>query len=182
MKITELNWSRYREFLDMLRGMDVQRGVEIGVYKGKYTEIIMSKMPDLELYAVDAFKVYGKYKDYEVTDLETEALKQTQERADKCGFKIIQAWSLDAAKQFEDESLDFMFLDANHDFVHVAEDLNAWTPKIKKGGIVAGHDFFDSVQERYGVKYVVPAWCEHKRVPELFVMKGDRIPSWYYVK
>lgn len=49
--------------------------------------------------------------------------------------------SLRAAKLFEDASLDFVFLDAAHDFTSVTEDLHAWWPKIRVGGTLAGHDY-----------------------------------------
>lgn len=179
---TILPISRYIGFPDLLKELGIKKGVELGVYKGKYSEILMDKIPGLDLTAIDAWKTYKGYKDYEVTDLETEALRQAKERAEKKGFKIMQEWSVEASRQFEDESLDFIFIDCNHDFAHVVEDLAAWSPKVKKGGIISGHDFFESRQERYGVKYAVPAWCTYLRVPMLFVINGDRIPSWFYVK
>jgi hypothetical protein len=179
---TVLPISRYIGFPDLLNELGIKKGVELGVYKGKYSEILKIKIPDLDLTGIDGWKTYKGYKDYEVTDLETEAFNQAKQRAEKNGFRIIQAWSVDASKMFEDESLDFIFIDSNHDFAHVIEDLAAWSPKIKKGGIISGHDFFESRRERYGVKYAVPAWCAYQRIPMLFVINGDRIPSWFYVK
>lgn len=49
--------------------------------------------------------------------------------------------SVRAAKLFADGCLDFVFLDAAHDFVNVTEDLHAWWPKIRPGGLLAGHDY-----------------------------------------
>jgi len=45
------------------------------------------------------------------------------------------------AKDFEDESIDFLFIDANHTYEYVSQDIAAYLPKIKPGGIIAGHDF-----------------------------------------
>ena len=53
------------------------------------------------------------------------------------------AWSADAAKTVPDDSLDFVYLDARHDFNGVFEDLSVWWPKLKMGGILAGHDYCD---------------------------------------
>lgn len=49
--------------------------------------------------------------------------------------------STEASKQFEDNSLDFVFIDASHQYQDVKNDLKHWLPKVKKGGIIAGHDY-----------------------------------------
>jgi predicted O-methyltransferase YrrM len=58
-------------------------------------------------------------------------------------LNIIRDLSVNASKKFKNESLDFIFIDACHDYECVIEDLNAWYPKLKKGGIIAGHDYYD---------------------------------------
>jgi predicted O-methyltransferase YrrM len=47
----------------------------------------------------------------------------------------------EAYKLFEDESIDFLFIDADHSFEAVKKDLKLWYPKVKTGGIIAGHDY-----------------------------------------
>jgi hypothetical protein len=179
---TVLTIGRENGFPELLQELGAKVGVELGVYKGKYSEVLVKKMPSLDLTAIDAWKAYPTYKDYEVADLEINAYNQAVSRSEKHGFKILKEWSVPASKQFKDESLDFIYIDSNHDFAHVIEDLNAWSPKVKKGGIISGHDFFKSRQARYGVTYAVPAWCDYRNVPMLFVIGGDKIPSWFYVK
>jgi predicted O-methyltransferase YrrM len=49
--------------------------------------------------------------------------------------------STQAAQRFEDNSIDAVIIDADHQYVSVREDLAAWVPKVKRGGIVAGDDF-----------------------------------------
>jgi predicted O-methyltransferase YrrM len=179
---TRLPISRNVGFPDLLKELGVKKGVEVGVYKAKYSEVLMSRIPGLELVGIDAWQTYGNYKDYGVNDLEEKAYEDASAVAKRLGFRLMKAWSTDAAKEFADESLDFVYIDGNHDFSHVIEDLAAWSPKVKKDGIIAGHDFFESRQERYGVMYAVPAWCAYKRIPRLFIVADDRFPSWFYIK
>lgn len=51
--------------------------------------------------------------------------------------------SFDRAKEFEDESIDFLFIDANHTYEFVKKDIAAYLPKMKKGSIISGHDYND---------------------------------------
>lgn len=63
-------------------------------------------------------------------------------------YKLIRGYSKDISKLYEDSSLDFVFIDGNHDYETVKNDLISWFPKVKNGGIIAGHDFevkFDGV-------------------------------------
>lgn len=57
---------------------------------------------------------------------------------------VIQLPSLEVVNIYPDKSLDFVFLDNDHSEAHVYEELEAWWPKIKKGGILAGHDYIES--------------------------------------
>jgi len=58
---------------------------------------------------------------------------------DRCHF--VKKFSVDAAKEFEDEHFDLVFIDANHTYEFVKEDISAWYPKVRVGGVLAGHDF-----------------------------------------
>lgn len=179
-KIVKVPVSRWKEFPFLLKEFGLFKGVEIGVYKGNFTETLAKA--GLEVTGVDAWKVYRDYKDYEENDLETKAYKEAKGRAEKHGFKLIKAWSMDAVKVFEDESLDFVFIDGNHDFEHVVEDVAAWSRKVRKGGIVSGHDFFRNHHKRFGVKEAIPAWCEAYQIRPLFIIDKDQCRSWFYVK
>jgi cephalosporin hydroxylase len=84
--------------------------------------------------------------------------------------RLIKALSWDAATQFEDESVDFVFIDAAHDFESVAKDIEAWYPKVRRGGTLAGHDYTYSypgviaaVHQKFGpVRRIVSSWVVEK--------------------
>lgn len=174
--------SRHKEFPQFLKAIGVQKFVEIGTYRGQYASTLMKEMPDLDLYAVDKFLTYRNYKDFHKQDLEVDALQEATERSSEYGFKIIKEWSSDASKLFDDESLDAIFIDDNHDFLFLAEGLKNWVPKVKKGGIVSGHDLFDNRHVNYGVRELIPAYCEAYDIYPWFVCKKDKCPTWFYIK
>ena len=77
-----------------------------------------------------------------------------------------------AAGLYEDESLDFVFIDADHEYNAVRADLSAWLPKLKWGGILAGHDYHSHRRVHYAVRDFLPlpeiheaknCWRWHKR-------------------
>lgn len=160
-------------------------GAEVGVRRAEYSEVLGRVIPGLKLYGVDAWTVYEGYRDilggqdeYDIN------LKIAKERTAFFDCTLIKKWSMDAVKDFADESLDFVYLDANHDFPHVTEDINAWEKKIKIGGIISGHDFARSNQDRLKihVKDVVQAWTRSHRISPWFVITGDSSPNWMYIK
>jgi len=58
-------------------------------------------------------------------------------------IKVIKSDSVKASFSYEDNSIDFLFIDGSHEYEDVKKDLVAWFPKIKQGGLIAGHDYTD---------------------------------------
>jgi cephalosporin hydroxylase len=85
----------------------------------------------------------------------------------------------EVARTVPDRSLGFVYIDANHVFEHVVADIAAWAPKVRSGGIVAGHDFGRSSVGQ--VKEAVEAWVATHGIERWFVLTGDRSPSWAWV-
>jgi predicted O-methyltransferase YrrM len=178
----KIEQSRWHDMGRLLNDLGLKKGIELGVYRGKFTATLAKRAPNMELIGIDAWKTYGDYRDYSVDDLENHAYQEALDRTKKFpNVKLLTAWSKDAASQFEDESLDFIFIDCNHNYEFVKEDLALWVPKIKPGGLVCGHDYFVSNQPRYGVVRAVNEWCEINNISPLFIW-SDNIPSWMYVK
>jgi hypothetical protein len=180
--IVKLPIGRWRNLTYLLKEIGFKKGVEVGVYRGHYSEALMRVNPKLDLTGVDAWKVYRGYKDYTNPDLENGVYEDALARANHRGFKLIKAFSMDAVQQFEKESLDFVFIDSNHDFRHVTEDVEEWSKRVRKDGIVSGHDFFEDWHEGYGVREAVTGWCQAYRIKPLFVLDREPCPSWMYIK
>jgi predicted O-methyltransferase YrrM len=83
----------------------------------------------------------------------------------------IRAPSVMAARMFELESIDFVFLDGAHDEGSVMDDLMAWAPKVKPGGTIAGHDYTDP--EYPGVKKAVDWFVQTLREEAPFALKAS---------
>ena len=99
-------------------------------------------------------------------------------------------FSMDALKDFEDQSLDFVYIDANHDFLNFTMDLHYWMKKVKPRGIISGHDYaYFSYKKFNHVKRALIAYARcYRMIPVFAVMydrnglKRDRYRSWFYVK
>jgi hypothetical protein len=170
-----------------------KNGVEVGVQQGLYSERLCQAIPGLTLYAVDCWQKHRGYRDY-VSQEKLEAFyEETKERLRSYPCQIIREWSVKAADSFSRGSLDFCYIDANHDFANVVKDIDAWSPKVRKGGIVAGHDFIRrrSPYTMHHVVHAVMGWTECYNISPWFLIgRRDKIPgeardnnrSWMWVK
>jgi len=141
-------------------------GVEVGVQRGIYSEIILSRSRVTQLILVDPWREFGgDYRDVaNVAQAEHDsAFAEAQQRLARFGERATfwRMTSLEAAAQVAAASIDFVYLDARHDYEHVMDDLRAWYPKVKPGGIMAGHDYLDgdNPSGRFGVRSAVNAFC-----------------------
>lgn len=134
------------QLAELFRELDMRVGVEVGVAMGNYSKVILDKNPYLErLYGVDPYQKHKGYKDYQYTKT-FERLKVTAHaQLDKYpNYFFIEQFSVEAAKTFNDDSIDFVYIDGDHCFDAVVADLSAWVPKVKRGGIISGDDYFRS--------------------------------------
>ena len=175
----------------LFKELNFKKGAEIGVEEGLYSEVLCGTNPGLELYCVDAWKAYKDYREH-VTQSKIDTIyENAKKRLQKYNVKLIKKFSMDAVKDFEDDSLDFVYIDGNHTYQYVLDDITEWSKKVRKGGIVAGHDFR---RDKYiPDQKVIEAVSEYASVREItfFVLgrkdklpgeKRDRARSWFWVK
>lgn len=124
-------------------------GAEVGVRRGKFSEVLLLGNPGLKLYCIDPWVSYPEAPDQKVQDQIFEFAKA---RLSLYNAEIIKKTSMDALSDIPNESLDFVYVDGAHDFENVMIDITGWSDKVRKGGIISGHDYPMS-----GVKPVVDA-------------------------
>ena len=167
-------------------------GVEVGVASGQYSKVLNDANPQMKLYGIDPWASYKEYKDYvkkETFDyLETEARKRLSGRTN---YEFIKEFSIDAVKRFEDNSIDFVYLDGNHEDPYITQDIEGWYKKIKTGGIVSGHDFTKPKHTSYNVISAVMNFVKTNNISPLLIwglngknngLKRDTARSWMIIK
>jgi hypothetical protein len=122
------------------------RGAELGVWKGRTFLFILENCPDLSMVGVDLWAPQPENEGLETYDGEEWQHKKfernVRKQAKKFGDRatIIKDWTTKAAEQVEDDSLDFIFVDADHSTEAVRNDIQTWWPKVKDTGWIIGHD------------------------------------------
>jgi hypothetical protein len=157
------------------RGL-VGSAAEIGVKKGTFSAYLLGNWRGRQLISIDPWRsaAADEYVDRSnVSQDEFEEYYRTaREKLDAFGERseIWRLTSLEAADRVADGSLDFAYIDARHDYDSVLEDLEAWFPKLRAGGILAGHDYADGqfANGDFGVK---------SAVDEFFAARGIRVHS-----
>jgi FkbM family methyltransferase len=179
-KIINLKQTR-NDLIRLFKGI----GVEVGVEQGDFSELICRREKVKKLYSIDAWKAYKGYRDHtsqKKLDRFYEISQKKLEPYSKCF--IMRQFSLEAVKNFMDEFLDFVYLDANHGYQYVYQDLSAWSKKVKKGGIVSGHDYIKrkGQDQYYAVIPAVNDFVRKNKIKELVIYRGDSPASWMFVK
>ncbi|MBU1110792.1 class I SAM-dependent methyltransferase [Patescibacteria group bacterium] len=178
---------RFKDIPKLLCELGFNKGAEIGVYRASYSRHLLDRNPNLQLIGVDAWEVYTGYKDYHREDIK-DAHRESIEVYKKYGDRatLIQGWSNWVVKTIPDESLDFVFIDGNHAYEYVVEDIALWSKKVKKGGIIYGHDFDDYSNSRrwkdMNVINAVDGWMKSYKIKPWFVTTNNSNKCWLYVK
>ena len=169
-------------------GLKYRTGAEIGTARGSYAITLSINNPKCKLYCVDAWETYIGLNDYTDQGVLNEYYSAARHRLKQYkNVEIINALSMDAVKQFDDGSLDYVYIDANHEFPYVAEDVFYWSQKVRSGGIVSGHDYLNTPRQdgMVQVREVVNAYTEAFNIEPWFVVDKctlNRAGSWFWVK
>lgn len=179
-------------------------GLELGVYRGEFAEQILDTWQGGELILVDPWRHLPDYLDsWNPTDAEAEDnFLATQVRLARFQSRLVyRRMRSEAAVLLQgDDTLDFIYIDANHSYAHCLADLRMWYSKVKPGGIVAGHDYYNAVAmpdlepdptnpwrgtdpaelTSYGVKAAIDEFISD--LPVLLNLTEEDLPSWWFCK
>lgn len=180
------NWKEFREqsaaygIIPILQNMGPDiKGIEVGVCLGVNSYILLEMCPNISLIVgIDHYKAYKDW-DREIQQYEQDynfnKLKNNMEYIGP-RFSLIREESIVAAKELDNESFDFVFIDADHNMKAVLNDLDNYWPKIKSGGIMAGHD-----SNLFGVNFAVTSWCKRKNIEPSAIVNTIN-DAWWFTK
>lgn len=142
---------RAHEILEKLKDVAAPNVAEVGVFAGDLSRRLLARRPDLKLTMIDKWDTeqtpaFSQSGDWHLTLNQEQQdgyyhLAQTVTSFAEDRRKVIRADSKDAASQIPDESLDLAFIDADHSYEGCKTDIQAYWPKVKPGGVLAGHDY-----------------------------------------
>lgn len=162
-----------------LYGFREGRGAEVGVKAGRNIMEVLKVHPKFHWIAVDPWaptENYARWPD--------EAFKINEDKFDRMhknwpdNIQKMKMLSHDAAESVEDESLDVVFIDGDHSYEGVSLDIKCWLPKVKVGGIIAGHDYDNT--NKYGEAFRGVDRAVHETFGDRFNIDQDHV--WWTTK
>jgi len=160
------DWFTYPNlYKSMVDRFDNAHFVEVGSWKGRsacYLAVeIINSNKNIKVDCVDIFEYSDSQSDIpssEYKDIYEQFIENTKPVNNV--VRAIKGTSSDVSKQYEPHSLDFVFIDAAHDYDNVLNDILSWFGKVKPGGVIAGHDYDTSS----GVKKAVLDFFNNKKL------------------
>ena len=168
-------------------------GVEVGVLTGDYSKHLLTFWKGKKLFMVDTWrKMPGRFAkiptstnpaEVEADELRNQLNNMAEAARNVYKFDsravLIRETSIQAANLFPDGCLDFVYLDADHSYQAVMNDIQVWWPKVKAGGILCGDDYIDGATEFgvFGVKQAVTEFSESLKL-QVTTFSGAKNPNW----
>ena len=166
----------YRSLVRQLQHLNKKNlvGAEIGTLDGWHALDIMEALSIKKLYLIDPYKAYEDYSESvgnprKAQKALNERMRVAKKVLKKYGGKVefIRKFAEDATEHIEDESLDFLYIDGNHQYEFAKKDIELYYSKIKKGGIIGGYDYTNSPEterEHFGVFKAVNEFFKKKKI------------------
>lgn len=151
-------------------------GAEIGVLAGAYAVVLCETIPGLKYYGIDPWYV----NDHMSNHAHRGKYEQAKKNLAPYDATLISKLSLEAVSDFADGFFDFVYIDGNHQFDYVVNDIIEWTKKVKKGGIVSGHDY--AIANTCGVVPAVNGYVQAHSLRLNLTTDPSESTTWWFVK
>ncbi|MCK4365063.1 MAG: class I SAM-dependent methyltransferase [Thermoplasmatales archaeon] len=151
-------------------------GIEIGTAEGENAKTMFNILPIHHLYCIDPYNVYTEKDIGRISNTKEQleyAKKNLKDYLDKVTF--VKEYSHNCLELFADNHFDFVYIDGNHDYSCVKQDIELYYPKVKVGGVLGGHDFGGRF---YGVLQAVLEFIEQYD----YKLFNGRDSDWWIVK
>ena len=192
--IKELKKIMHRDFMcNYLQTLKSPVICEVGVREGdNFDKLLIPNV--LAAIGVDIWRETGETgqndNEYEQDILDDQYRNVFNKYVHRNNIRIVREFSVKAAKFFPDEAFDFIYIDADHTYEAVSEDLAAWYPKVKVGGVIGGHDYIsreDTIRLGHSVPFgVIEAVSDFRKEHELaednFHITNEAYASYFMVK
>jgi len=174
------------EFAELLnRRRLLGSGAEVGVKRGEFSESLLDRWKGCHLVSIDPWLEANDYADIaNVAQTVHEGFyAETRERLERFGARstIWRMTGAEAAPMILHHSLDFVYLDARHDFDSLSEDLTTWFDRVRPGGLIAGHDYVDGTfaDGVFGVRSAVDAFFSERGLRVNSTLMDRPYLSWF---
>lgn len=135
---TGVKHTRQSVLADLIGARACTYGVELGVWQAETLAPTLKRFPRLHMVGVDWYQPVGPYTGKDMKLAKSKALEALRPYRNR--LRLIERATTAAAALFDDGTFDFVFIDASHDQASVEADIAAWHPKLKRDGILCGHD------------------------------------------
>ncbi len=162
-------------------------GAEVGVKRGEYSELLLEGWSGRHLISIDPWLSAAETDYVDVANVAQETHDRYRDEAVNRLARFGErstVWRMtgsEAADRIPHHCLDFVYLDARHDYISVKRDLGEWMAKVRPGGILAGHDYLDGTfaEGRFGVRSAVDEVCAAHRLRVSATFADPPWCSWY---
>jgi predicted O-methyltransferase YrrM len=154
-----------------------KNGVEIGVFQGNNALDICESIPGVKLTCIDPWQKMFHYSQKRMDGFYTQCIEKLKEH----DVTFMRTTGADASKVIKDDSLDFVHIDAMHDFDSIMADLICWVRKVRPGGAISGHDYF--FDGGVGVIQAVSAYTQAHNINNVYIINDKKgRPSFFWIK
>lgn len=166
---------------------------EVGTHRGAFARIFLKTWKGRHLACIDPWGIPAGY-EFQAGKLEHRGPTRDDDQRAALNlllpfgsrFSLVKLLSCQAAQLVKDEALDFVYIDGDHEPPCPAEDLRLWWPKLRPGGVLAGHDFICPGEDAglWG-RFIQPAvlgFAAEKGVDVMLIAEEENLPWSYYLE